>query len=653
MISDSNPHLNEIVRASQLVEPAVPSELVLEIASTAGGPKAITRFARELKAKPDLLHSARSDASPTASRFISALRSHGYEKFQLPQCSSCGRAVTLSHRDGSGGKHCDKCSRDARNKPCTRCGLSRAGGYRVLEGNPYCRTCFRLDPRSHKTCIICGRMGVPQVRKESGVICDCCYVAPADVCSFCGKLRPPTTRKNDRPLCQTCYRNLRDRVRTCTTCGAKRLCPSLGDQGPTCAECAGITDAGRCSLCGSDSHELIGRRCIRCVMPEKVQQLVTDDSGRPHPELVALKEYLLRDPDNCSAVLSWLWKSPMVKVVRDMANGIIPISLREVAKHPQPSASGYLAALLMESGAVPTENFERIRLELWQAEFYKRLDDRRIRSTIQRYATWVINPSFPTSGHLSISNDSVRLTRTKTHLSAVADLLGTIADQGFTLKNYPQRLFDAHVASRGRVGQDLTPFIRWAKAQKLTTLESRYTQYRLTGAGASEEQRWKWIDELIQSTELGTAQRLAGLLVLVYGVDLTKVVTVRRRAVDLQRGTIELGKDPISLPDRVLHLVREQLEKPQPNFWLFNGLKRGQHLTPNSISIPLSKRGINLSAGKYAARLSLSRDLPASIFADLTGMSITAATRWSELSGRDWVDYLRLRLPIATDPHAS
>lgn len=343
----------------------------------------------------------------------------------------------------------------------------------------------------------------------------------------------------------------------------------------------------------------------------------------------------------------------MAKLVHDMANGIVPISLHTVAKHPQTVASGYLAALHMESGVVPTENFERIRLEVWQTEFYARLEDRRIQSIIQRYATWMINPSFPENGHLSTSDDARRLTRSKSHLSAVADLLGTIADQGSTLKNYPQRLFDAHVTDRGRVGRELTPFIRWARTQQLTALKSWYTQHRLTGTAASEEQRWKWVNQLIQTTEMGTAQRLAGLLVLLYGIDLTKVVAIQRRAVDLEQGTIELGRDPISLPDNLLPLVRELSEGPLPNTWLFNGHKRGRHLNPNSIYAPLSKTGINLSAGKNAARLSLSQDMPASILADLTGMSIAAATRWSELSARDWVEYPRLRLPNSTVQHAT
>ena len=49
-----------------------------------------------------------------------------------------------------------------------------------------------------------------------------------------------------------------------------------------------------------------------------------------------------------------------------------------------------------------------------------------MRSLLQRYAAWVVNPRFSDKAHLSRSDESLRLTQSKAHLTAVARLLETL-----------------------------------------------------------------------------------------------------------------------------------------------------------------------------------------------------------------------------------
>lgn len=56
--------------------------------------------------------------------------------------------------------------------------------------------------------------------------------------------------------------------------------------------------------------------------------------------------------------------------------------------------------------------------------------------------------------------------------------------------------------------------------------------------------------------------------------------------------------------------------------------------------------GIDAHAGRNTARLALAADLPASVLADLTGISISTAERWSQWAKRDWAAYVGQR---ATD----
>ncbi|OXS82827.1 hypothetical protein D9R06_08530 [Kocuria marina subsp. indica] len=336
----------------------------------------------------------------------------------------------------------------------------------------------------------------------------------------------------------------------------------------------------------------------------------------------------------------------MSRVVHDMAVETTPISLQAVAELPATGATGYLAALLIESGAVPTQNFDRIRLEVWEQDFFATIPDSGTRILLHRYAAWIINPRFADPPHSSVADDNSRLSASKTHLKAVAQFLEILQTQGWNLGTMPQRLFDDYVAAHGRTGKDLTPFIRWARSQHLTQLRSEYPQSGPGGSVVSENQRWDWVADLLSTDELKLAWCVGGLLVLLYGATLTRLVSLRHEAVDWEENTtrITLGTDPIELPVPVGALVRQLLDAgPMPSGnespWLFPGARPGRHLTTAALSTPLAKRGIDLRGGRRTALIILARDVPPSVLADLLGVSIDAATRWSALGGRDWIDY--------------
>ncbi|HEY4535479.1 MAG TPA: hypothetical protein VIG71_05835 [Enteractinococcus sp.] len=132
---------------------------------------------------------------------------------------------------------------------------------------------------------------------------------------------------------------------------------------------------------------------------------------------------------------------------------------------------------------------------------------------------------------------------------------------------------------------------------------------------------------------------------------MTSVVSLRRDAVtfDGESTYLSLGTDPIRLPDAVGSLLRQLLDVEGTGFhddnpWIFQGQRPGSHLTTAALRLPLTKRGINIRAAQHVALLTLARDLPPSVLADLLGISITAAERWSTHSAHDWTDYPRVRL---------
>ena len=59
--------------------------------------------------------------------------------------------------------------------------------------------------------------------------------------------------------------------------------------------------------------------------------------------------------------------------------------------------------------------------------------------------------------------------------------------------------------------------------------------------------------------------------------------------------------------------------------------------------VRLHRYGIDAHAGRNTGRLALAADLPASVLADLTGISISTAERWSQWAKRDWAAYVGRR----------
>lgn len=324
-----------------------------------------TLLMREFIAHPDRLVSGASDASMPAQRMIRELKRRGIRGLVLPRCARCGRSRSLPHLDESGGRHCAGCHRIVASKRCSTCGEVR-NGYRLVEGIPYCVPCFRADPRNHVLCSGCGSVDWVRAQGPSGPLCGRCYRPPELECARCGRIRRPAALIEGDPICLACYNSVRKYPRACEVCGVRKLTPYRREGLQVCAACAGEEPYVRCDGCGSDRSKLYGPLCATCSLPGAVETLISDANGQPHPQLISLGQYLLSSPTSADSRLNWVTRGVGASLIRRMAVGELAVSLRAVAELRADIATEYVAALLMESGAVQRDDFTRIRFEVWQ-----------------------------------------------------------------------------------------------------------------------------------------------------------------------------------------------------------------------------------------------------------------------------------------------
>jgi hypothetical protein len=109
----------------------------------------------------------------------------------------------------------------------------------------------------------------------------------------------------------------------------------------------------------------------------------------------------------------------------------------------------------------------------------------------------------------------------------------------------------------------------------------------------------------------------------------------------------------LMLPTRLAHLVRQLRDQDEPRWtlgrmgtpasWLFPGQSPARPAVDILLGVRLHRYGIDAHAGRNTARHALAAELPASVLADLIGISISTAERWSQWAKRDWAAYVGQR----------
>jgi hypothetical protein len=170
----------------------------------------------------------------------------------------------------------------------------------------------------------------------------------------------------------------------------------------------------------------------------------------------------------------------------------------------------------------------------------------------------------------------------------------------------------------------------------------------------AQDQRWALARSLLHDNGHDPGDRVAGLLVLLFGQRPGRIarLTTGHVSLDAERTTLTLGATPIRIPEPLashLHdLARQRRHLSQvpaggPGPWLFPGLHPGQPVLPATISHRLARIGIDTVTGRASALLQLAGELPPTVVADLLGLRPKTAIAWGQLAGRPWAAYPGLR----------
>jgi hypothetical protein len=513
-------------------------------------------------------------------------------------------------------------------------------------GRPLCPSCLVTDPVNHETCSGCGRRRPVSARTPAGPLCPACLPWKILTCDICGRHAPCViSQATGAPWCRAC----KQRWARCTSCG--QVAPIRGGTShePLCSTC---TRPDRefwrsCPGCGQPGRLHTGR-CARCTLHRRLRELLGDDTGAVPPRLQALYQALAA-AERPSTVSAWLDRSAAPAILRSLDAGQ-QLTHQDLDDLPAGKAVEHLRSVLVAIGTLPPRDEQMVRLERWITATIAQRDDPDQRQLLHRYAVWHLLRRLRrrVNGATVTHNQAVVV---RQHVKAAVSLLEWLATHGLTLSSARQGDLEAWLAGGDAVHRrEAGNFVRWAKQQKLTSLDFAATKWDGPTQVIDTEARWAQARWLLHDETVKPEDRVAGLLVLLYAQRPAAISRLTLDHVELREHEVrlQLGREPVMLPEPLADLVRQvaatrrghaALGQVGTSRWLFPGGQPGRPISSYQLGERLRRLGLRPGQSRSTALFQLATDLPAALLARMLGIHITVAVAWQRASAGDWTSY--------------
>jgi hypothetical protein len=154
-------------------------------------------------------------------------------------------------------------------------------------------------------------------------------------------------------------------------------------------------------------------------------------------------------------------------------------------------------------------------------------------------------------------------------------------------------------------------FLLWAIGQQLVGLPASAVPSPRADSPAETEDhsvRAALARRLLHGDDAPPDIRVAGLLVVLFGQHLSRIVRLERAAARTGPPAIKLGRDWLDLPDPMGQHLKDLVNARSPgttvfggDHWLFPGQRPGSHLSEASLARRLGEYGISARAMRNAA----------------------------------------------------
>lgn len=664
--------MEALCRMIQQLSPNLPAQTVAEVVRAV---EPVTARQRKLlwalEERPDLLTGQGAHGPVKVLHLIAAPQEQGAVNLVTPGCPYCGRNVPLL-RTRDGLRCCTECRSAARTQPCTRCGRERPVMGRTHDGEPLCHTCRHHNQVVHQVCARCGERRYIQAREGNRPLCQRCHQFPTATCSECGERRPCLHISTDAPICIPCTRKQRPRA-ICVGCRrdnqvsyrtavGESLCSSCGATHRPCAQCGrtlriqAITPDGDelcqtcwrhhparkrpCNKCGTATHLHHHGLCPNCAARARLREVLSV-GGRMRPGIEPVFNALLRQSG--TSLLYWLNRRPArLSVLRALAAGSGPVTHDTLDGLRPSKVVDNLCMHLVAGGALPARDEHLAALERWLPTRTAQVLDPEARKVLQTYVTWhLLRRLRRFSRRRSVSQAQAHGIRA--YVTQVVRLLNWLHIQDVALSACTQDLLDAWLDDHPSRGPRVHGFLAWTSRNRHTRqLSVELATPAFTGQLIAQDVRWHLVNRLIHDDEVPVPDKAAGLLALLFAQDLSRVVCLAAKHVEVSPSTVllRLGQVPAQMPPpldgyiRTLH-AQAMATDTAGERWLLPGRFPSQHLSRSQLVRRLHPLGVRPRMARNTALVELASELPAVVVSRLLGVHQNTADAWKRIGGQD------------------
>jgi hypothetical protein len=250
--------------------------------------------------------------------------------------------------------------------------------------------------------------------------------------------------------------------------------------------------------------------------------------------------------------------------------------------------------------------------------------------------------------------DAGRVNRARDAVDSGVCFLRFLAGRGRSLGDAGQEDLDAFFATARRPF-GATDYLVFAIAHRRCGPLVLPRRARQSSPGTPLPELQRLVATLLEDESLQLADRVAGLLVLLFAQSVTRLAALRVGAVTEHDSelSVNLGAHPVPLPEPAAALFTRYLAQRtrtgttnNATDFLFPGGRPGQHVTAFQLTKRLNALGIT-KAERQGALTHLVNEAPAAVVAKATGYSLGSTAARSVLFGPDWAHYAALKSSAA------
>jgi hypothetical protein len=448
-------------------------------------------------------------------------------------------------------------------------------------------------------------------------------------------------------MCDRC----RERWIVCSRCSAGASLKGGTLAEPLCARCVNPDPAfwTRCGVCGI-TWQLTTAECARCSLDRNLSRILTTADGSTATQLDQLRQaFVLVDrPDHA---MDWLNKPGVRDTLRTVALVRPTITHEALDAMPPSGTLAHIRSMLVVAGALPPRDERLAALEPWIKKTIAARETLEHQRVLHSYAVW--HHLRRLRGRLDGQPAShQQVNNIRQQVAGAAAFLDWLHTRESTLATCTQADLDQWLAGKPGSASRSANFVRWATthhhAPRLTAPATRWTG---PAEPLDQDRRWADTRRLLHDDAYPTADRVAGLLILLYAQKLNVISTLTTRHLRHAEGQtlLALGSRPVVLPAPLDRLVNELADATRqtpgsnlintPSPWLFPGRWPGRPLTEDALARRLRAHGLQPRQGRNTALFMLAAEVPAAILAKMLGIHIKAAIQWQQLSNGDWTTY--------------